>query len=1493
MRKIYISFLFVIFLVLTAQHKAAAQCTPGAPLTFTNSSAVAIPTGPGVITSTITVSGAPAYLYDLNVQTFIQHTFASDLDITIQSPSGKVVTLTTDNGAGNDDVFNGTVWDDNANPGGQVPYTTNNGVVTDHSFTNLTVATPLAPEEPLGAFVGENPNGVWTITVSDDLSGDGGSLNSWSLIIRGLATVPTLATTTGANSTPLVIPTGPGVVSSTITISGAGTQIADVNVLTNILHTFNADLDITLMSPAGTIVTLTSDNGAGNDNVFAGTTWDDGANPGGQVPYTSNNGMATDQTYLNLTTATPLTPEEPLAAFIGENPNGVWTLTISDDLSGDGGSLNNWSLDIKTATCTAPCVSGAATTYTNSTPAAIPTGPGVITSTITVSGAQTYLYDLNVQTFIQHTFAADLDITIQSPSGRVVTLTSDNGAGNDNVFNGTVWDDNSNPGGQVPYATNNGVVSDHAFTNLVVATPLAPEEPLGAFVGENPNGVWTITVSDDLAGDGGSLDSWSLIMKTLPSTPVTVTTSATNSTPTAIPTGPGVITSTITIAGAGTQIFDVNMLTNIQHTFNADLDITLMSPAGTVVTISTDNGVGNDDVFNGTLWDDNANPGGQVPYSTNNGMVTDNAYTNLVTATPLTPEEGLAAFIGENPNGVWTLTISDDLSGDGGSLNSWGLDIKTSLCGAPSCSGTPTPGTVSGTTQACNGSAISLTVAGHSTGAGLTLQWQSASAPGGPFSPIAGATTATLNTTATGVTTYYIATTTCSGSGLSASTPVYTVTQSSPVHSNLVATVTTTCAPGAATVTGVASAGSGNFTHTLTGPGTIVQNPPSGPNNGNASFTVTNLPAGFNTWTLTSTDAIGCSAVSLIQGEVFPVPVVTITPPAPVICRSVITQLTASVSASYQQLIGGGGPISIPGGAPGTTNGNADLYPATINVSGYPATGVTVRSVRLNGFLHSFPDDVDVVLVSPTGTPVILMSDCGGATPAGGQDFVIADNALVNFADNALNNSGTYKPTNYGTPDNFPAPGPGNLSQATPTLSSFTGDPNGAWKLYIVDDNAGNFGQITNWSITFNVPAPVVFSPVTNLYTDAAATIPYAGQPVYSVYTQLTANQSYTATATVNGCTGNATVNVTVNQPPVITVQPTPATQLVCPGAVVSYTVNATGTSLTYQWRRGGVALVNGGVVSGATTPTLTLSGVSAANAGNYDVVVTGVCSPAATSTAVTLNIGSAPVITTAPANASVCQNANASFTVTPTGTPDAPFTYLWQVSTDAGVTWNTAPYSTSNAQTLVVLNVQPAMNNNRYRVIVTNSCGQSTTSASATLTVNATPVPTVVALPTNICISDTVVNLSGSPIGGSWSGIGVSGLNFIPTATAIGTYTLTYTYTNTLGCTGTATTTAKVSDCPERERLMRDNAVLLYPNPNSGLFYLRMNSTLYNYLGVRVYNQIGQLVSFKTYNGLVYNRVVQVDLRRLPAGVYNVNVFYDDGARTDSKMFHVIVAGH
>ena len=55
--------------------------------------------------------------------------------------------------------------------------------------------------------------------------------------------------------------------------------------------------------------------------------------------------------------------------------------------------------------------------------------------------------------------------------------------------------------------------------------------------------------------------------------------------------------STITVSGASTSILDANLQTFITHTNPADLDITLTSPAGTIATISTDNGGPSADVF--------------------------------------------------------------------------------------------------------------------------------------------------------------------------------------------------------------------------------------------------------------------------------------------------------------------------------------------------------------------------------------------------------------------------------------------------------------------------------------------------------------------------------------------------------------------------------------------------------------------------------------------------------------------------------------------------------------------------------------------------------------------------------------------------------------------------------------------------------------------------------------------------------------------------------
>ncbi len=70
-------------------------------------------------------------------------------------------------------------------------------------------------------------------------------------------------------------------------------------------------------------------------------------------------------------------------------------------------------------------------------------------------------------------------------------------------------------------------------------------------------------------------------------------------------------------------------------------------------------------------------------------------------------------------------------------------------------------------------------------------------------------------------------------------------------------------------------------------------------------------------------------------------------------------------------------PIVIPAGAPGMTTGPASPYPSTINVAGLGGT-VTRVTVTLNGLRHTFPDDLDILLVGPGGS-VILMSDAGGA----------------------------------------------------------------------------------------------------------------------------------------------------------------------------------------------------------------------------------------------------------------------------------------------------------------------------------------------------------------------------------------------------------------------------------------------------------------------------------------------------------------------------------
>ncbi|MCG8404418.1 MAG: proprotein convertase P-domain-containing protein [Phycisphaerales bacterium] len=321
-----------------------------------------------------------------------------------------------------------------------------------------------------------------------------------------------------------------------------------------------------------------------------------------------------------------------------------------------------------------PPPNGCSTTTTISSidpalPAAI-TDNNTTTSTITVSGLDPFIWDVDLETFILHTSCGDLDITLTSPAGTVVTITTDNGGAFDNVFNGTRWDDDAADPTSFP-----GPVTDQAFANSVVATSLVPEEAMGAFIGENPNGVWTLDITDDAVTNQGMLLAWSLIITTIPAAPVNTTRSfgPVAGLPAAI-NAFGTVDSTLTLDGLPPFLCEVDLTTTITHGLPNDLNITLIAPGGTRVTISSRNGGTSVVAFNGTLWDDDA--GDTNPP----GPVTDNTFVGNVVETPLVPEEAMAALIGEDPNGTWILRISNVFTVTG-QLNDWVLTLTT--CHAP------------------------------------------------------------------------------------------------------------------------------------------------------------------------------------------------------------------------------------------------------------------------------------------------------------------------------------------------------------------------------------------------------------------------------------------------------------------------------------------------------------------------------------------------------------------------------------------------------------------------------------------------------------------------------------------------------------------------------------------------------------------------------------------------------------------------------------------
>lgn len=184
--------------------------------------------------------------------------------------------------------------------------------------------------------------------------------------------------------------------------------------------------------------------------------------------------------------------------------------------------------------------------------------------------------------------------------------------------------------------------------------------------------------------------------------------------------------------------------------------------------------------------------------------------------------------------------------------------------------------------------------------------------------------------------------------------------------------------------------------------------------------------------------------------------------------------LTVTTSGSPETLFTNSASIAISE-AP-TTISPASLYPSAITVSG--VTGViTDINVTLTGLSHTRLSDVDVLLVSPNGLQILLMSDAplNGSSSATNLNLTFDDSASTTIPTSGPLVSGTYQPTNFNTgTDVFPSPAPAGPYASGP-LSTFNGaSPNGVWSLFIVDDQEGEAGSLSGgWSIDFTT-APFV-----------------------------------------------------------------------------------------------------------------------------------------------------------------------------------------------------------------------------------------------------------------------------------------------------------------------------------------------------------------------------------------------------------------------------------
>ncbi len=821
------------------------------------------------------------------------------------------------------------------------------------------------------------------------------------------------------------------------------------------------------------------------------------------------------------------------------------------------------------------------------------------------------------------------------------------------------------------------------------------------------------------------------------------------------------------------------------------------------------------------------------------GTITVNANTTLTltsaaatTNQTVTLTSAITPIIYSSANGVTGITVTGLPAGVTG-VYSGGTNGTFTISGTPTVTGTfpytvTTVGgcgtqTATGTITVASGPAIALSSAAgtnaqtvcvntaitnitYTTSGGVTGATVAGLPAGVTFAYSGGtngAVTISGTPTATGTSTYTV--TTSGGSAVVTATGTITV--------NGASTITLSSAAGTNAQTVCANTAITNITYATTNgvTGVTATGLPAGVTGtfAGSTFTISGTPTVAGSYSYTVTTAGGCGVVTA-NGTVTvnPGTAITLTSAAGTnnqtkCINTAITPITYSTSGGVTAVTVSGLPAGVTGVYSGGTNG-------TFMISGTPtAAGTSNYTVTTTGGCASVTATGSII-VAPNAT-LTLTSAAGTAAQT-----VCVNTAIANIVYTA--GTGVTGATATG----LPAGVTGTFAGSTFTIS---GTPTAA----------GTF--------------------------------------------------SYTVTTAVGCGTATATGTITVNAAATITLTSAASTanQTVCGGTPIVNIVYQTANGATGATATGlpaGVAgTFAGGVFTLSGTPTV--SGLF-----NYTVTTTGGCG-AATLTG-TITAGAAPSITTQPTSITSC-STTATFSVTATG---PGLTYQWQVSTDGGTTYTNIAGATSS--TLTLNNLTTAQANNRYRVVVTGSCG-SVTSSVVTAQVGTPPVVLLVAAPStayNPSAAGGGLFATVSPVGNyvyQWKRNGV----ILPTVLGpsitntngilydFGAYQVSVIDVAT-GCTGVSNVVTIVDDLSLR------NHLFISPNPATDFINVSYYSSTVAAQArtLELYDGKGARVMIKDYSTTGIYGNMRVDISKFVGGTYMIVLRDASGKKIASDRF-------